>query len=294
MRLKAYIALLLVILMYSGNILVGKAINELPPFTIAFGRLTVAFVMLTPFGFLQAVKDKNLYLQYKLPLLIMTLTGITFFSSFIYSALQFTSSTNVSILETVIPALTVVLSVWFLKENITLVQWLGVIISFAGAVLVIAEGNLTFLAQHTPNKGDIIMIAAIIFWAIYSLHVKQYMHNFRIFGIIWLMTGMSVLILLPIVMIEWSITGIPDIFQTGKLAGIFYLGICPSFIALILYSRSVMILGAGKASIMLNLLPVFTMLGAFFLLNENISFYQILGSIIVIAGVTMTIRLKTT
>jgi len=292
MRLKAYIAMLLVILMYSGNILVGKAINELPPFTIALGRLTVAFIMLTPFGFLQAVKDKNLYLQYKHPLLIMTLTGITFFSSFIYSALQFTSSANVSILETVIPALTVVLSVWFLKEKIIPIQWLGVVISFAGAVWVVADGNLTFLVQHTPNKGDIIMIAAIIFWAIYSLHVKQYMHNFRIFGIIWFMTGISVIILLPIVMIEWSITGIPNIFQAGKLAGIFYLGIFPSFIALILYSRSVIVLGAGKASVMLNLLPVFTMLGAYFLLNENISISQILGSLIVISGVTMTIQLK--
>jgi len=294
MNLKAYIALLLVILMYSGNILVGKAINELPPFTIALGRLTVAFIMLTPFGLFQAVKDKNLYLQYKRPLLIMTLTGITFFSSFIYSALQFTSSTNVSILETLIPALTVVLSVWFLKENITLIQWLGVIVSFAGAVWVVADGSLTFFVQHIPNKGDMIMIAAIISWAIYSLHVKQYMHNFRIFGIIWFMTGISVIILLPIVMIEWSITGIPDIFQGGKLAGIFYLGIFPSFIALILYSRSVIVLGAGKASVMLNLLPVFTMFGAYFLLNENISFSQILGSLIVISGVTMTIRLKAT
>jgi len=294
MNLKAYIALLLVILMYSGNILVGKAINELPPFTIALGRLTVAFIMLTPFGLFQAVKDKNLYLQYKRPLLIMTLTGITFFSSFIYSALQFTSSTNVSILETLIPALTVVLSVWFLKENITLIQWLGVIVSFAGAVWVVADGSLTFFVQHIPNKGDMIMIAAIISWAIYSLHVKQYMHNFRIFGIIWFMTGISVIILLPIVMIEWSITGIPDIFQGGKLAGIFYLGTCPSFIALILYSRAVIVLGAGKASVMLNLLPVFTMFGAYFLLNENISFSQILGSLIVISGVTMTIRLKAT
>jgi len=292
MRLKAYIALLLVILMYAGNILVGKAINELPPITIAWGRLTVAFIVLTPFGFFQAVKDKDLYLQYKLPLLIMTLTGITFFSSFIYSALQFTSSTNVSILESVIPALTVVLSAWFLKEKITPIQWLGVIISFVGAVWVVADGNLSFFVRHTPNKGDLIMIVAIIFWAIYSLLVKQYMHNFRIFGIIWLMTGISVIILLPIVMIEWWITGIPDIFQISKLAGIFYLGIFPSFIALILYSRSVIVLGAGKASIMLNLLPVFTMLGAYFLLNENISFSQIIGSIIVISGVTMTIKIN--
>ncbi|MDY6821587.1 MAG: DMT family transporter [Deferribacterota bacterium] len=292
MRLKAYIALLLVILMYSGNILVGKAINELPPFTIALGRLTVAFIILTPIGFPQAIKDKNLYLQYKLPLLIMTLTGVTFFSSFVYSALQFTSSTNVSILETIIPALAVILSVLFLKEKITLVQWLGVIISFVGAIWVVANGNLSFFIKHAPNKGDIIMVVAIIFWAIYSLYVKQYMYNFRIFGIIWLMTGISVIILLPIVMVEWWITGIPNIFQAGKLAGIFYLGIFPSFIALILYSRSVIILGAGKASVMLNLLPVFTMLGAYFLLNEHISFSQILGSIIVISGVTMTIRIN--
>src|SRR5699024_10674191 len=171
-----YIMLMIVVFIYAGNILVGKAINDLYPFTITFFRLLVALICLLPLGYRSAREAKEVFLQYKCPFLIMALTGIAFFNTFLYGALQFTSATNVSVLESAIPVVTLLLSAWLLKEKLHHIQRFGVLLSFFGSVTVIINGQFLHLTQIALNIGDFIMFGAIISWAIYSIYVKQYMH----------------------------------------------------------------------------------------------------------------------
>lgn len=280
--------MILVVIFYAGNILIGKAINELPPFTIAFFRLVIAFLIVFPIAWRSAWKNKGLFLQYKKPFLLMTLSGVTFFNTFIYGSLQFTTTSNVAVLETIIPALTVVLSAILLKEKLITIQWMGVCISLFGALWVVMDGRIFQLASMDWNPGDGIMIGAIISWSVYSIMVKKYMHLFPSFAALLVMTGISIVVLLPIVAVEWFIVGLPSLFQTDLMLGLIYIGVFPSFIALILFNRAVGILGASRSSIFLNLLPVFTIIGAYFWLGEQITSMQITGALIVIAGVMMT------
>ncbi|WP_100397862.1 DMT family transporter [Bacillus sp. FJAT-44742] len=280
--------MILVVIFYAGNILVGKAMNDLPPFTIAFIRLLVAFIVLVPIGFLTAWKYRMTFWKYKKPFLIMTLTGITFFNTFIYGSLQFTTATNVAVLETVIPVTTVILSAFMLKERLAGVQWLGVFLSFFGAVWVVLDGRIFGITAMAWNIGDVIMIGAIITWAVYTIFVKQYMHLFPPYAALFVMTGVSVVVLLPIVLIEWIVTGVPAFDPSSHVSGLLYLGIFPSFIALVFYNRAVDLLSPSKASVFLNFLPVFTMAGAYLWLDETITGMQVLGSLIVIAGVIIT------
>ncbi|PBB06515.1 DMT family transporter [Salimicrobium humidisoli] len=282
-----YFLLILVVIMFSGNIIIGKAINDLPPYTIAFLRLVVAFIVLLPIGLRSARQYKETFFKYKKPFLIMTLTGITFFNTFIYASLQFTTSTNVSVLETIIPVVTVILSAYILKEKIYKIQWLGVFVSLLGAMWVVMDGNIFQLAAIEWNIGDAIMIGAIATWAIYSIFVKQYMPLFPNYGALLVMSGLSVLVLLPVVILEWIILGVP-VFDAGNMAGILYLGVFPSFLAISMYNSAVDKVGASKSSIFLNLLPVFTMAGAAVWLGEDVTFTQVGGALTVIAGVIVT------
>ncbi|WP_102336081.1 DMT family transporter [Salimicrobium jeotgali] len=282
-----YFLLILVVIMFSGNIIIGKAINDLPPYTIAFLRLVVAFIVLLPIGLRSARQYKETFFKYKKPFLIMTLTGITFFNTFIYASLQFTTSTNVSVLETIIPVVTVILSAYILKEKIYKIQWLGVFVSLLGAMWVVMDGNIFQLAAIEWNIGDAIMIGAIATWAIYSIFVKQYMPLFPNYGALLVMSGLSVLVLLPVVILEWIILGVPA-FDAGNMAGILYLGVFPSFLAISMYNSAVDKVGASKSSIFLNLLPVFTMAGAAVWLGEDVTFTQVGGALTVIAGVIVT------
>nr|WP_253286924.1 DMT family transporter [Virgibacillus sp. MSJ-26] len=104
------------------------------------------------------------------------------------------------------------------------------------------------------------------------------------------MSGISVIILLPFVSIEWFTLGIPPLFEVRHLAGLVYLGVFPSVIALIFYNKAVSHLGASQASIFLNFLPVATMIGAYFWLEETITMMQIIGAVAVMGGVLLTMR----
>lgn len=283
-----YILMVLVVMFYAGNILVGKALNDLPPLTLAFSRLVVAFIVLFPIGFLSAWKERSAFWEHRRPLLLMTVTGVTFFNTFIYGALHFTTATNVSVLESVIPVVTIILSAVMLKEKLRGIQWAGALLSFLGAVLVVLKGKVFQLASVSWNIGDVIMIGAIVSWALYSIYVKRYMHLFPSFAALFLMTGISVMVLLPVVFVEWLIGGIPTIAFPSHIAGFLYLGIFPSVVALVLYNRAVDLLSPSQASVFLNLLPVVTMAGAYIWLNETITVIQLVGALVVVAGVFLT------
>ncbi|MCE7793300.1 DMT family transporter [Salipaludibacillus sp. CUR1] len=284
----AYFLMILVVIFYAGNILVGKAINDLLPFTIAFFRLLIAFLIVLPFAWKKTWEQREIFIKYKKPFFWMTLSGVTFFNTFIYGSLQFTSSTNVAVLETLIPALTVVLSAYILKEKLYRIQWAGVMLSLLGAVWVVVDGSIFQLARMDWNPGDLIMTGAIICWSAYSIFVKKYMHLFPAFAALLVMTGLSLIVLLPFVAAEWMWAGVPQLFEPDIVTGLIYLGIFPSFIALIFFNRAVGILGASKASVFLNFLPVATMLGAYMWLGETITIMQITGAAIVISGVLIT------
>lgn len=290
--MRAYLMCILVVVFYSGNILVGKALADLPPFTIAFLRVAIAFVVLLPFGYRGARQAAPLFRQHYKPLLFMTVTGVAAFTTFLYAALQFTSATNVSVLEAAIPAVTVALSAWLLREKLRWIQLFGVALSLFGSVWVVLEGQVFQLGDLGWNAGDALMVGAVASWALYSIGVRKYLHLFPSYGSVLVMTGLSVLMLLPFMVGEWLILGVPDLESSGHWWGLVYLGVFPSVVALILYNRAVAILGASQASVYLNFLPVGTMLGAYFLLGETITAMQILGAGLVIAGVLFTTRTK--
>lgn len=289
--LKAYILMIFVAIFYSGNILVGKAINDLPPVTIAFFRLLLAFAFVAPFAIRQAWHSRHVFLSMKGPFLLMTLSGVTFFNTFIYGSLQFTTATNVAVLETVIPALTVVLGALLINERLPKIAIMGTILSIASAIYVVLGSQLFTMGTMQWNPGDFIMAGAIVCWSVYSIMVKKYMSFFKPFAALVVMTGVSVIVLLPVMLVEWAIIGVPS-FSGGSehWLGLVYLGLFPSLIALIFYNEAVGILGASRASVMLNLLPVFTMIGAFFWLGESITIHHIAGTAGVIFGVWLTTK----
>nr|WP_246125728.1 DMT family transporter [Alkalicoccus halolimnae] len=290
---RGSIFMVMVVMFYAGNILVGKAINDLPPFTIAFFRILLAFFILLPIAYSSAWKNRHLFWKWKKPFFWMTLSGVTFFNTFIYGSLQFTTATNVAVLETVIPVVTIVLAAYLLKEKLGRRQWIGTALSLTGAVWVVLDGRILALAEINWNPGDIIMVGAIICWSAYSLLVKSYMHLFPPLAALLVMNAVSIIVFLPFVGGEWLLLGVPDISNADAWIGLAYLGIFPSVIALLLFNRAVHLLGASRSSVFLNLLPVFTMAGAAFWLGEAITWRQIAGAVIVMSGVYLTTKVKT-
>nr|WP_163502022.1 DMT family transporter [Halomonas socia] len=278
---------------FAGNILVGKALAGLPPFTISLGRVFIALLVMLPLGWHQARRGWPLFREHWRPLVGLALTGVAFFNALIYAALHYTSATNVAILESMIPVVTLLFSVALLGERFCGVQWLGVALSLGGAVTVISAGQQGQALAGGVNPGDAIMLLAVLVWVGYSLLVKTHMARFPRYGGLLVMLVIANLALAPIALFEGAAQQLPQI-SGGQLLGLAYLGIFPSVVALLLYNSALADIGPTRAAIYLNLLPVFTMLGAWWWLDERIVALQVLASAVVIVGVWLTIAPRRT
>lgn len=291
---RSYIFVISTVIIYSGNLLVGKAINDLPPVTIAFFRTMIAFIVILPFGYQQLRSNRELWKENWKPLLAIGFTGIATFNIFVYLSLNFTTSTNAGIVEATTPVFAIFLAYIFLKERLKSRQLIGAAISFAGAIWVLTKGNVTLLFSLQYNIGDIFMLIAVIIWAIFTMIINEHNHKFPVYGGLLMMLGFGLLFLIPMMFVEWMIVGIPAaLMSSSTWLGLLYLGIFPSFIALMLWNKSVQDLGPSIPSIFLNLLPIFTAIGAVLFLNESIKITQIVGGFLVILGVILvTVDLK--
>ncbi|HSH47080.1 MAG TPA: DMT family transporter [Halomonas sp.] len=286
--LRPHLLLLVVVAIFSGNILVGKALVDLPPFTISLGRVFIALLVMLPLGWTQARRSWPVFVRHWRPLLGLALSGVTFFNALIYASLKFTSPTNVAILESLIPVVTLLLSALLLGERFLPRQWAGVVASFVGAVVVVTAGQGSVKMPGGMNPGDLIMLLAVLVWVGYSLLVKEHMARFPRYGALLVMLVIANLALIPIALLEGAWRVVPAL-SGAQLAGLAYLGIFPSVIALLLYNSALAELGPTRTAIYLNLLPVYTLVGAWWLLGDPILLAEVIGSGVVIGGVWLTL-----
>ncbi|MDN3524725.1 DMT family transporter [Halomonas sabkhae] len=286
--LRPHLFLLLVVAIFSGNILVGKALTELPPFTISLGRVFIALLVVLPLGFHQARRAMPVFRRHWRPLLGLALTGVAFFNALIYASLKFTSPTNVAILESLIPVATLLFSAIVFGERFRWLQWGGVGLSFVGAVLVIMSGKASVAMAGGLNPGDLIMLLSVMIWVGYSMLVKRYMALFPRYGGLLVMLVIANLALAPVALLEGAWQVLPQLAGDQAL-GLLYLGIFPSVVALLLYNHALATLGPTGAAVYLNLLPVFTMFGAFWWLGDPILATELLGAVVVVVGVWFTL-----
>jgi len=186
------------------------------------------------------------------------------------------------------PAVIYILSFIFLKERLTKNQLIGTAISFIGVLCIISNGSVETLRHFSFNKGDIIVIAAIaavVLWSIYSLLVKQYAKQLPGNSTFLVSIFLGIIMLLPFFLYE-SVQTMTVIHWSGTaFFAIIYTGIFASIIAFISWNTGVVRIGANKAGLYLNFIPVFASIFAVLFIGESLTLSQVIGGLCVIAGV---------
>ena len=100
----------------------------------------------------------------------MGLFGFTSFNSFYYIAAHDTIALNLGLVQGTMPAFIIIISRFWLKEQINLPQLFGVLITFFAVLLVVSSGDPYALLKLQLNKGDIVMIFACTLYAVYAVY----------------------------------------------------------------------------------------------------------------------------
>jgi drug/metabolite transporter (DMT)-like permease len=292
-KMNPYVLLVVATLIWGGNFVVGRAItSSLPPVSLSFLRWCTAFLIFIPFAW-PLIKTEWREVKRRWPtVVLMTLTGIAGFNTLLYIALHYTTSINASLVNTSTPIIIYILSFFMMGERLNKNQIIGTLLSLAGLLFILSEGSVDVLLSFSFNVGDLIVIAAVICWSIYSLLVRQNAGRLPAYSTFAVSMAMGIMVLLPFFIQEARTSEI--VWSAGSVLTILYTGIFASIVAFMSWNTAVEQVGANKAGIFLNLIPVFAALFAVLFIGEQLASYQATGGVFVILGVYISTRTKKT
>lgn len=289
MKIPPYALLLLATVLWGGNFVIGRAVSgNIPPFTLAFLRWCVAFIVFLPIAYRSLKREWHMLKEHWQIVLILAFTGVAAFNTLVYIALHYTTSINASLMNSSTPIMIYILSFVFLKEKLSSFQILGTALSLSGVLFIISGGSFASLVDFTFNKGDLIVVVAVFCWSIYSLLVKHYAGRLPGQSTFLVTIFIGAIMLLPFYLYE--ITTMTNAIQWhwSTIAAILYVGIFASIVAFLCWNHGVVQLGANKAGIYLNFIPVFASIFAVLFLDEQLHIFQIIGGLAVVAGVLLS------
>lgn len=281
--MKYYLLLVLTSLMWAGNFVTGKfLIGHTSALTITDLRWAIADVLLVPVVW---IVDKKVLppLRALLPLALMALTGVVLFNVFTYLSLQHTTPDNVGLISALNPIAIAIASFLFLRERLRINQIAGMLVSLLGVIVVVTKGHLAGLAHFQVNAGVWLMLIAVGSWGLYAVAGRFAMKHISAYGATLWAGVLGVLFMLPFDLPTLSFQNLNVPFWSS----IFYTAIGGTVIAMILWNIGIQRVGGTKSGIFLNFNPIFTAILAYLLMGEPIYVSQVVGTLIVIAGVSI-------
>lgn len=284
----APLAAILATILWGGSYVAMKfALQCFHPMMMIFLLLVVSsatFVL-----FLPSLWKKQKYVQgdWKV-FLVLVLCEPCLYYIFEGYALKYTSASQAGMLSAMLPIFVGVFGYFLLKEKLKLSAWIGCIIAIFGVVWL-SIGAVANEHAINPLLGNTLQICGMVVAALYAICVRRLSSGYTPMFITAAQAWAGAIFFSPVLFIP-NIS-LPD-NNTTFLAwiSIIYLGIGVSFGAYSLYSFSISRMSAAKASMFMNLIPVFALIFGIALLGEHLTIIQYIASSLVLGGVIISQR----
>lgn len=287
---RPYVLLGLTMLMWGANAVAGRmAVGQVSPMVLTSARWVISCVILLIFARRQFIQDWPALKPRWLMLTFMGALGFTAFNALFYEAAHYTGAVNLTIIQGAIPVLVLIGARIAFGVPISPMQVVGMVVTVVGVLVLASRGSLDELLALRFNIGDLWMIVACVFYAFYTLGLRQ-RPNVSGIGLFTFMAGVAFLTSLPLLgleawrgQIQWPTT-------KGWLVTA-YVGIAPSLLAQIFFMRGVQLIGPGRAGLFVNLVPVFGAFLAVLILGEPFGLSSAAALALVLGGIFIAERL---
>jgi drug/metabolite transporter (DMT)-like permease len=253
----------------------------LSPTMLIFFRLSSVAIILLPWfyfsGMLKKIERKDVGM-----LLLMS-----FFEPFLYfigeaNGIQRVSPNIASIIIATIPLFLPFFARIIIKEKLKLINYFGIAVSFSGVLLIIIDKGGRI---NTSTSGLLFLFMAVFSAVGYTLIAKKLLSRYSPFFI----SGIKIFIAWVYFIPVFFIVDFPVIaeinFSNRMIILILALGLCGNLLAYYFFNNAIKVIGASKASIFSNLIPVFTVFLSFILLHEHMPLIKLAGIGLAICGI---------
>jgi drug/metabolite transporter (DMT)-like permease len=205
---------------------------------------------------------------------------------FVYS-LEFAHASTVSLLFASCPMFVGLISIAIVRVGLDRSFWIGAGLTFLGVALIAAGAGGGLVSGW---KGDLLAIALAVTWATYTIAIAPLMRSYSPYRISALVLALG---WAPLALVSIPQVGRQDFdFSATVWLGFAYAVIGPLFLTNILWFTAVDRVGAGRASIFNNMQPFFGVLFALLILSESLHALEIVGGVLIFAGIYLERRLR--
>lgn len=219
-------------------------------------------------------------------LILMGIVGIGFNNVLQFSGLSTSTVTNCTLIAATSPALTAFLAAFFVKERLGMRAWGGILLSFAGAMVVISRGSLEVIRTVSFQEGDILFLLSQLAWAVYALIGARVMSHLSVLSATGWSGFFGAIAVLLFGLAAGSFHPVP---LSGSLyLAFFYIVAFGGVLAMLCWNLGIHHAGASLTAIFQNIIPLVGMLGGVICFHETIGWLELVGAAAIFTGVYLT------
>jgi len=259
------------------------AAGEISPMLLVSIRWLGTFILLVMFAGRTIMEGLPAIRQHIGYTFLMGLVGLGGFGTLIYYSAYYTTAVNIGIIQGAMPAIVLVGSCWFFRISVNFIQIVGVAVTMLGVVFVSINGELEKLMSLSFNKGDLLMLIAVLLYGAYTVGLRR-KHNLSSILLFASVVFWAFISTLPLTIYEFA-SG-KSVWPEEKvwiIVGLIVL--LPSFLSQICFIASVKLIGPARSGVFVNLVPVFASFLAVHLLGEAFELYHGLSLLLVLTGI---------
>ena len=264
----------------SSFIALKAAMEDLGPFTVIFLRMLIAFLCFVYFikSFLKYDFSKK-DIKY---IFLLALFEPCLYFIFESKSLQYTTASQAGMITSLMPIITAMAAGYFLKEIISKQIIFGSFIAMSGAIWLSLQGTSSIDAPN-PLLGNFLELLAMICGAGYTITARYLSDKYSALFITAIQVFIGAIFFTPLFLYEYFTI---DMNITIKsFLWIAYLGIVVTLAGYGLYNYALTKIEASKAAMFVYLIPVFTLILAYFILNEKLSIFEFIACFVILFGV---------
>ncbi|MBP9616061.1 MAG: DMT family transporter [Aliarcobacter sp.] len=267
----------------SSFIALKAAMEDLGPFTVIFLRMIIASLCFVYFikSFLKYDFSKK---DVKFILLLALFEPCLYFI-FESKALQLTSASQAGMITSLMPIITAMAAGYFLKEIITKQLIFGSLIAMCGAIWLSLQGT-TSISSPNPLLGNFLELLAMVCGAGYTITARYLSDKYSALFITAIQAFIGAIFFTPLFLYEYFT--IPLNITMNSFLWVLYLGVVVTLAGYGLYNYALTKITASKAAVFVYLIPVFTLILAYFVLNEKLSVLEFIACFVILFGVFLS------
>jgi drug/metabolite transporter (DMT)-like permease len=288
---RPYLILVLTNLFWGGNVVAGKlAVGNIDPYVLMLVRWSGAVLLVLPFAIGPIRRSWPVLRRYWPLYLFYGAVGYASFNMLTYIAAYHTTGVNIAMEQVVINILVMAMNFVLFRVGVRPLQLVGAALTILGVALVVTHGELATILSLRINIGDGLVLVSCLLWAIYSLSLRYRPPTDWLSFMVATCAGAAVASVIYLATLGGGFGTLPErlgaVTANGWLIAAYTI-IFPSVLSQMFYVRGVELIGANRASLFINLLPLFGTIGSVLVVGEALQPFHFAAAAVITIGIVL-------